>query len=94
MPRAADHELSADLVLQIPHLAAQRRLRRVQPLRGGNRQTALLGDGYEIPKMPELHSMLHERSGPAFLVALTAFLTFVLVAWLRALSIILVPADT
>jgi hypothetical protein len=34
--------------------------------------------------------MLHERSGPAFLVALTAFLTFVLVAWLRALSIILV----
>jgi hypothetical protein len=35
--------------------------------------------------------MLHERSGPAFLVALTAFLTFVLVAWLRALSIILVP---
>jgi hypothetical protein len=35
--------------------------------------------------------MLHERSGPAFLAALTAFLTFVLVAWLRALSIILVP---
>jgi hypothetical protein len=35
--------------------------------------------------------MLHERSGPAFLFALTAFLTFVLVAWLRALSIILVP---
>ena len=35
--------------------------------------------------------MLHERSGPAFLAALTAFLTMVLVAWLRALSIILVP---
>jgi lysylphosphatidylglycerol synthetase-like protein (DUF2156 family) len=35
--------------------------------------------------------LLHERSGPAFLAALTAFLTFVLVAWLRALSIILVP---
>jgi hypothetical protein len=33
--------------------------------------------------------ILHERSGPAFLVALTAFLTFVLVAWLRALSNIL-----
>jgi len=33
---------------------------------------------------------LHERSGPAFLAALTAFLTLVLVAWLRALSIILV----
>jgi hypothetical protein len=35
--------------------------------------------------------LLHERSGPAFLTALTAFLTFALVAWLRALSIILVP---
>ena len=35
--------------------------------------------------------MLHERSGPAFLAALTAFLTFALVAWLRALSILLVP---
>jgi hypothetical protein len=35
--------------------------------------------------------LLHERSGPAFLTALTACLTFALVAWLRALSIILVP---
>jgi hypothetical protein len=35
--------------------------------------------------------MLHERSGPAFLAALTVFLTSVLIAWLRALSIILVP---
>ncbi len=34
--------------------------------------------------------LFHERSGPAFLTALTAFLTFALVAWLRALSIILV----
>ena len=34
--------------------------------------------------------MFHERSGPAFLAALTTFLTVVLVAWLRALSIILV----
>jgi hypothetical protein len=38
--------------------------------------------------------VLHERSGPAFLVALTAFLTFALVAWLQALSIILVPEAT
>ena len=37
--------------------------------------------------------VLHERSGPAFLAALTAFLTLVLVAWLRALSIILVPGS-
>jgi hypothetical protein len=35
--------------------------------------------------------MLHERSAPVFLAALTAFLTFTLVAWLRALSILLVP---
>ena len=35
--------------------------------------------------------MLHERSGPALLAALTAFLTMVLVAWLRAMSMILVP---
>jgi hypothetical protein len=35
--------------------------------------------------------VLHERSGPAFVAALTAFLTSVLVAWLRALSILLVP---
>ena len=35
--------------------------------------------------------LLHERSGPTFLTALTAFLAVVLVAWLRALSIILVP---
>jgi hypothetical protein len=35
--------------------------------------------------------LLHERSGPAFLAALTAFLTFSLVGWLQALSIILVP---
>ena len=35
--------------------------------------------------------MLHERSGPVFLAALTVFLAFALVAWLRALSIILVP---
>jgi hypothetical protein len=35
--------------------------------------------------------MLRERSGPVFLAALTAFLTFALVAWLRALNILLVP---
>jgi len=35
--------------------------------------------------------VLHERSGPTFMTALTFFLTAVLVAWLRALSIILVP---
>jgi 3-oxoacyl-[acyl-carrier protein] reductase len=41
---APDHELGADLVLQIPHLAAQRRLRRVQSPLGRNRQAPFLGD--------------------------------------------------
>jgi hypothetical protein len=35
--------------------------------------------------------MLHDRSGPVFLAALTGFLAFVLVTWLQALSILLVP---
>jgi len=35
--------------------------------------------------------VLHERSGPAFLTALTAFLTFAVAAWLRALTLVLVP---
>jgi len=35
--------------------------------------------------------VLHERSGPAFLAALTAFFIFAVSAWLRALKLILVP---
>jgi hypothetical protein len=35
--------------------------------------------------------ILHERSGPVFLAALTVFFTAVLITWLRALSMILVP---
>jgi len=34
--------------------------------------------------------VLHERSGPAFLASLTAFLAFAVTAWLGALSLILV----
>src|SRR3982074_168213 len=56
-PRA---KLSADLVLEIPHLPAQGRLSRVQSPFGRNRQAALLGDGDEITKM----SQLHERPMP------------------------------
>src|SRR5437660_264528 len=59
-PRAPDHKLSADLVLEIPHLPAQGRLSRVQSPFGRNRQAALLGDGDEITKM----SQLHERPMP------------------------------
>jgi hypothetical protein len=35
--------------------------------------------------------VLQKRAGPTFLAALTAFLIFALVAWLRALTLILVP---
>lgn len=35
--------------------------------------------------------ILHERSGPTFMAAMTAFLAVVLVAWLQALSVIRVP---
>src|SRR6267143_1414091 len=67
---AADHELSADLVLQILHLAAQRRLRRVQPPLGGNREAAFLGDGDEVAKMSQLHDIAHacEVWGPTYKV--------------------------
>src|ERR1700681_2904931 len=44
-----------------------------------------------LPLLIAATGMLHERSGPVFLAALTVFLAFALVAWLRALSIILVP---
>src|SRR6185295_3784110 len=59
-PRATDHQLSADLVFQIPHLTAERRLRRMQPPLGRNRQAALLCDGDKITEM----SQLHERPMP------------------------------
>src|ERR1700674_4748552 len=59
-PHAPDHKLSANLVLEIPHLPAQGRLSRVQSPFGRNRQAALLGDGDEITKM----SQLHERPMP------------------------------
>ena len=47
-PRAADQQLCADLVLQVPDLPTEGRLCHVQPLRGRPRQTARLGDGDEI----------------------------------------------
>ena len=67
---AADHEQSADLVLEILHLAAQRRLRRVQPPLGGDRQAAFFGDRDEVTKMSQLHGAAHacEVWGPTYKV--------------------------
>jgi hypothetical protein len=48
----AAHQLDANLVFEIADLAAQRRLRRVQPFLGRERQAALLGDRDEIAKVP------------------------------------------
>ena len=52
---ATDHQLNADLVFEIPDLAAEGRLRRVQPPLGRECQAALLGDRDEITKVPQLH---------------------------------------
>jgi hypothetical protein len=41
---AAAHKLDADLIFEIPDLATEGRLRRVQPFLGRERQAALLGD--------------------------------------------------
>jgi hypothetical protein len=56
---APGHQRGADLVLEIPDLPAQRRLRRVQLLHGGDREAARLGDGDEIAQMPQLQSPSH-----------------------------------
>jgi hypothetical protein len=49
---AAAHQLDADLVFEIAELAAERRLRRVQPFLRRERQAALLGHRDEIAKVP------------------------------------------
>jgi hypothetical protein len=41
---AAAHQLNADLIFEISDLATEGRLRRVQPLLGGERQASLLCD--------------------------------------------------
>src|ERR1700744_6294838 len=47
----------ADLIFEIADLPAQRWLRRVQPALGGDRQTALLGNRYEISDVAQLHRL-------------------------------------
>src|SRR5438093_226715 len=56
---AADHQLSAHLVLKVPDLTTKGRLRRVQLPLGSYCKTPLLGDGDEIAKMPQLHIVSH-----------------------------------
>ena len=53
--RAASHQLGTHLYLQLAHLTAQRRLCRMQPPLGGDRDVLLFGHGDEIPEMPQLH---------------------------------------
>src|SRR3954454_19707805 len=56
---ASAHQLDANLVFEIADLAAEGRLRRVQPFLSRERQAALLGDRDEIAKVPELDSAFH-----------------------------------
>jgi len=56
---AAAHQLDANLIFEIADLAAEGRLRRVQPFLSRDRQAAFLGDRYEIAKVPKLHSAPH-----------------------------------
>ena len=48
---AAAHQLNANLVFEIANLAAQRRLRRMKPLFGGDRQASRLRDRDKIAKV-------------------------------------------
>ena len=56
---AANHQLSADLVLKVPDLTTEGRLRCVQSPLGRHGQTPLLGDSNEKAEMPQLHSVPH-----------------------------------
>src|ERR1700726_2479403 len=56
---AAAHQPDANLVFEIADLAAEGRLRRVQPFLRRERQAALLGNRDEIAKVPKLHGAIH-----------------------------------
>ncbi len=49
---AATHQLNADLIFEIPDLATERRLRRVQPFLSCDGEASFLGDRDEIAKVP------------------------------------------
>jgi len=96
LPTGAAWRLSSGLVA-IPLLGialtypGRRRSATGEPTPGYVRVNVTLMLLISLTLLIDATGVLHERSGPAFLAALTAFLTSVLVAWLRALSIILVP---
>jgi hypothetical protein len=50
-------QLDADLILEIANLAAQRRLRHVQPLHRGARNVFHLGDGNEVAQVAKFHRL-------------------------------------
>jgi hypothetical protein len=52
--RKALKQANAQLLLQELDLLAERRLRDAEVF-GGMRETAVIGDGYEISQMPEFH---------------------------------------
>jgi hypothetical protein len=54
----ADEKRGADFMLEIPHLAAEGWLRRMQAAFRRELHAPRLGDGDEITKMPELHALV------------------------------------
>jgi hypothetical protein len=64
------HQLNADFLFEIPDLPAERWLRSVQLLLGGNGQAARISHCDEVAEMPELHSNLPYLTsmGPAYKV--------------------------
>ena len=61
--RATREERGADFQLEIAQLPAERRLRGVQPLLGGDGETAFLRDRDEISKVAKLHAAIPNRHG-------------------------------
>ena len=56
---AAAHQRDADLIFEVAHLSAERRLRGMEAPPGRDGQASLFGDRDEIAKMPELHQPSH-----------------------------------
>src|SRR6266446_5638299 len=67
---AASHQLNADFLFEIPDLPAERWLRSVELLLGGNGQAACISHGDEVAEVPELHHHIPclVGMGPAYKV--------------------------
>jgi len=59
--RTARHERDANLLLERADLTTERRLRGVQPLLGGHRHAAFLGNRDIIAEMPQLRPKGHAQ---------------------------------